>query len=154
MVDVPGADLTKDFDPRDLDIQPMSDPGSVTNMQKMAKAQFLMQFLGKGLNDPEILKRVFEAADIPEIEALIPPPQPPQPDPVMIAKAQKDMAQAGNYEAQTVKNRAEAMKTLTETAGAMVNGLGGMAGMEGQPGDPMGVPGLEQGGPAPAGGMA
>jgi len=75
-----------------LDIMPVADPNSVTDMQRMSKAQFVMEE-GKAGNPHVNLfmatKRAFEAARVekPE-EVLIPPPppgtpQPPSPDELM-----------------------------------------------------------------------
>lgn len=93
VMDDPQADFARDFNSKDLDIRPVSDPSSVTRMQRMARAQFLMgtaQF--PGANPVAILKRVYEAADVENPEELIMPPQAPQPNP-------KDVAAAGLNEA-------------------------------------------------------
>ncbi|MDB5584304.1 MAG: hypothetical protein JWR80_9480 [Bradyrhizobium sp.] len=74
ILDDPQANFKADFDGADFDIRPASDPTSVTKMQKMARAQFLQQFLGKGLNDQEIYHRIFEAADVEDIDKLFPDP--------------------------------------------------------------------------------
>jgi chaperonin GroES len=76
VVDTPEADFAKDFGQKDMDIRPVSDPNMVTRLQKMAKAQFLMQ---TGTNNPnvdqrELITRVFEAADVEDMEKIIPPP--------------------------------------------------------------------------------
>jgi chaperonin GroES len=75
VLDDPQANFQADFAEADFDIRPVSDPGNVTRMQKMARAAFLMQFLGRGLNDMEIYSRIFEAADIEDIQKLFPDPQ-------------------------------------------------------------------------------
>ena len=146
VLDDPMAVLSQDFNEEDLDIQPVSDPQTITNMQKMAKAQFLMQFLGKGMNDREILSRIFEAAGIADADKILPPeqqpgppPPPPPPDPKTQSEIDKNVAQAGNYAAQTAKNKADAMRTLAETAEKMTYGRQGQLGpMEGEPGYDMG----------------
>lgn len=87
------ADFEADFNMADFDIRPVSDPTSVTRMQRMAKAQFLMQFIAApGINPQAVYKRVFEAASIEDADELLVPPQPPMPNP-------KDIAQAQKYEA-------------------------------------------------------
>jgi chaperonin GroES len=45
VLDDPEADFAKDFDRSGLDIRPVSDPSSITRMQKMAKAQFMLGLL-------------------------------------------------------------------------------------------------------------
>jgi len=154
VLDMPGATLAKDFNEADLDIQPVADPASVTNMQRMAKAGFLQGFLGKGLNDEEILKRIFEAADIADTEKLFPPkPEgPPPPNPLMIADLKEKESKAALNEATATKNRADAMDKLSLVAErGVMNGSGGMGPVAQQPGYDLGNGGAQEvvGGPAP-----
>lgn len=140
ILDDPQANFQADFDGSDFDIRPVSDPSSVTKMQKMTRAQFLGNFLGKGLNDLEIVKRMLEAADVEDIDGLMPKGAPP-PDPVAMATAQEKTASAGLKEAQTVKTEAETA-LLGFNAGMMDGGAdsGGVPGMGGEPGQQMGIP--------------
>lgn len=103
VLDDPAANFADDFNATDMDIRPVSDPSSVTKMQAMAKAQWLGQFLGApGVNPQAIMKRMFEAADVDDIDELMMPPQPPPaPDP-------KDVAQAENFQASAVLNMEKA----------------------------------------------
>lgn len=154
VLDSPGATLANDFNEADLDIQPVSDPASVTNMQRMAKAGFLQGFLRKGLNDKEILTRIFEAADIADIEKLFPPePEgPPPPDPRVIADVRERESKAALNEATATKNRADAMDKLSLVAErGVMNGSGGFGAMAQQPGYDVGGGGAQEiiGGPAP-----
>lgn len=89
-VQVAGADYMGD-----LDIMPVADPNTVTDMQRMSKAQFVMEQAANG--NPHInlfvaTKRAFEAARIerPE-ELLIPPPDPNEDKP---PSPEEQMAQA------------------------------------------------------------
>lgn len=143
VIDVPGARLDQDFNEADLDIQPVADPASITNMQKMAKAAFLREFLGKGLNDKELLMRIFDAADIADVEKLFPPePEgPPPPNPMMIAEMEKVASEAEKNKATAAKNRADAMDTLSIVAErGVMNGSnpGGLGSVAGEPGNAMG----------------
>lgn len=98
------AILRTDFDDKDLDVRPLSDPNMSSITAKMNQAQFLGQFLqlsGQNpnlqLNIPEIEKRMFESQDMPNIEQLFSKPQPPKPDPKMAAvqvQAQKHQMDA------------------------------------------------------------
>lgn len=94
VMDDPAANFEADFNARDMDIRPVSDPTSVTRMQKMARAQFLMSTIGTpGANPVAILKRVYEAADTENPDELImQPPEGPSPD--MVAKVEKDKSSA------------------------------------------------------------
>lgn len=116
VLDDPEADFEADFNSSDMDIRPVSDPSSVTRMQKMARGQFLlgtMEPLARVGGDPrEALKRVYEAADIEDIDKLLPPPAPQAPNP-------KDEAQAAALKARALKDAAGAAKTEAETGRIM-----------------------------------
>ncbi len=90
LLDDPAADLAKDFNGRDMDIAPVSDPTSVTKMQKMARAQFLLSTLEAlqlaGGDVREVLRRVYEAADVDDIDKILPPPPPPGPEQALALK--------------------------------------------------------------------
>lgn len=110
LLDDPAADIRKDFDGRDMDIAPVSDPSSVTKMQRMARAQFLLSTVeplqAVGGDVREVLRRVYEAADVEDIDKIMPPPPPPGPEQAMamqdaeatirgkVAKAVKDETDA------------------------------------------------------------
>lgn len=138
LLDDPAAVLAKDFNGRDMDIAPVSDPTSVTRLQKMARAQFLMSTVetlqAVGGDVREVLRRVYEAADVDDIDKILPPPPPPGPETEMamqdaqatirgkLAKAVKDETDAqvkmasveldaGALELEQAKNELEALKT-------------------------------------------
>ncbi len=68
-----------DFSDDDIGYVPVSDPQVVTNMQKMGRAQFTMQFMNDPFFNPmEIRKRILEAANVEKIdELLVEPSQEP-----------------------------------------------------------------------------
>jgi chaperonin GroES len=78
-------DPAKDFDESDNDILPVTDPATVSKMQKLAKAEFIYQTAKENprVEQGEALKRMFEAADVDKSDELILPP--PQQDPETIA---------------------------------------------------------------------
>lgn len=149
LLDDPQADFATDFALDDLDIRPVSDPSSVTKMQKMGMGQFLMSTLepmmSVGGNGQEVMRRVYEAADVEDIEKLFPPQEVPPPDPEKMAKAEENMASAGLKAAQTEKTKAETALMPLEAGFKMgvANGpdTGGLPGMAGEPGQPMDIPG-------------
>lgn len=113
VMDDPEADFEKDFNSKDLDIRPVSDPASVTRMQRMARAQFLMGTVQiPGANPPAILKRVYEAADVENPEELILPPAPPMPNPKDVSAAALNEAKAQEI---AVMTPVKAAKTAAET---------------------------------------
>lgn len=103
------ADFAGDFNVADMDIRPVSDPNSVTRLQKMAKAQFLLQ-TGKGdpmVDQRELMMRVYEAADVEDIEKLLPPPVQSGPDPMMVAQVNKLGSEIEKNEADAEYSRAK-----------------------------------------------
>lgn len=73
-----------DYEDRDLDVVPVSDPRAINDRVKLAKAEILMSHNGDPLiNQLEIRKRSFEAAGIGNTEPLFDVPQPP-PDPMQV----------------------------------------------------------------------
>ena len=100
VLDDPEADFGADFNSTDMDIRPVSDPQSVTKMQKMARAQFLMTFVNApGVNPQAIYRRAWEAADVDDIDDLLMPPQPPQPNPKEESAAALNIERAKTEEA-------------------------------------------------------
>lgn len=125
----------RDFDPSNYNFYPVSDPTVVTDMQRLGKANYLGQFANDPLINPvEIRKRMLEAAQIEDIEALLVPPsnQPTIEQQIELAKAERAKlelmlkvreAYRNDYkaEAETEKMKAETMKTLAETEATAIN---------------------------------
>ena len=85
-------DPAQEYDASDMDIQPTADPRSVTKMQQMAKAELLTSLAERGMIAmPAAAQRVLEAAEIGDIEELVPPADPMQ---EQIAAMQMEMAKA------------------------------------------------------------
>lgn len=109
VLDDPEADFAKDFSETDMDIKPVADPSSVTKIQKMARAQFIQQ-TGAGnpvVDQRELLKRVYEAADVEDIDTLLPPVNPNAPPPPDVMKTMSEIeynkARTDYTQAQTAK---------------------------------------------------
>lgn len=82
--DSEGVVTLQDFRDDGTNVQPVADPSVSTTMQKVAKAEVLMQLKGDPtINVDELNRRFFEALDIPNPEALSVPQearkQPPDP---------------------------------------------------------------------------
>ena len=70
-------DPKADFDASGMDVTPIADPKAVTNTQKAAKAQFLMEMAQAGMLDPAAaMTRVLEVMAIEDVEELIPQQSP------------------------------------------------------------------------------
>lgn len=71
----------EDYNLSNLNVIPAADGTAPTAQLKLAKAQGLLELLPSGLiNEVEAVRRILEAQEQPGFEALIKPPQPPQPD--------------------------------------------------------------------------
>ncbi len=126
---VEGKIARADYESDDCDVLPVSDPSVVTDMQKVARAQYLGQFLQvPGMNVPKIIARMLEAASIGDIEELF--GEPPGPDPQLLIEADRlkleerkvalleqdsERKDAGNM-ADIGAKQAQAQKTTVETA--------------------------------------
>ena len=118
----------EDYEDKDCDVIPASDPNNATDVMRIFKAQSLIDMLGKGLDDDEIKRRYLEAMHIEDIDKLIPKQQEPQPDPMLeleIAKLdiekqklaieqQKLELEQKKTEAEIVKIKADSLKALAE----------------------------------------
>ncbi len=129
-LDDPECDFAKDFGSKDLDIRPISDPATVTHMQRAMRAQALMSMMPQiaqtGGDAQEVMKRVLEAFDTEDIDKIYPPPSPEAQQEQekqrqmaeMAFKAEmqgKDSVAAKNY-AQAQKAVAEVGKTQADAA--------------------------------------
>ena len=110
------VDPKQDFDLADLDIMPIADPAQVTNMQKLAKAQLLLELAPQGVVDQRVATmRVLQAAGIEDREELVPEPD-PQVEALKGAQQQMiEALQTALMEQQLAKMHAEVSKLLSET---------------------------------------
>jgi chaperonin GroES len=92
ILDVP---ITKeDYNPTSYDVCPTADPQAASSTQKQMKAQGLLQMIPLGtLNIQEVTKRVLEAQEQPNIEALVGQPTPPKDPKMQAMQAQMQMKQ-------------------------------------------------------------
>lgn len=74
----------------DLSMIPISDPSEMSDTQKIARAQALMEVRGQGLEDEVIMRRYLEALNVPDLDALIPKEsKEPPPDPKVMVDIQR-----------------------------------------------------------------
>lgn len=177
--DSPKHVMQQDFDKASCDAAPVADATVVTDMQKMARAQFIREFLGPQGDDPyieplEARRRIFTAAGIP-IEGLLREPPPPPEAQLEAMKAELD-----KLKADTQKAIADAMKAMAEAEAtgqqveidkvkAAFDGVsklmtaskpdepsdqGAVRGVAGEPGNSVGAPSPEELQPLIAGAMA
>lgn len=167
-----------DYQDQDLDVIPVSDPTVVTDMQRMAKAQGLMPFMGNPLvNQKELLQRVFQGMGEDDIKKLLTVPDAPNPQ--LVIEGAKQALEKRKVDNATITARSNAAKALSEAAEKLLSlgltadaaaiagmatelgaedddaaaGPGGVPSMEGQPPD-QGIPGVPEQPPVePDGGM-
>lgn len=171
-----------DYNDRDLDVCPFSDPTISAEAQKLARAQAAMQLLGHPLtNAPEVMLRYYRAIGEEDPEKLIAPPQGPSPEQLhklaeleikrneshakmlsMMVDNITKLAQAESAEVgQQFGLYLEYLKVMNQQAESYAANGGRVSGMAGQRGNgplpqlPQGmarVPGAQA--PGPAGGMS
>lgn len=110
----------EDYDPESYDVCPTADPSAVSSTQKQQKVQMLGQLIPLGtINIMEATKRMLEAQEQPNMEALMQEPQ-PKPDPKMMAveaKVKGDQAKAQlDTQREAVKAKNEQEKHQLEMA--------------------------------------
>jgi chaperonin GroES len=113
-----------DYEDKDLDVMPVSDPNMVSDMQKMARAQALMGFMNDPLvNQVEIRRFALNAMGMgAETKKLLDVP-PPSPDPKVLIEGMKE-ARAKLESAAKVRG-ADAKASLDAmTAAEVAFGLG------------------------------
>lgn len=86
-------EITREDYNDDVAVYPVSDPSQVSSMQKMARAELLRAHYGDPLTDQmEIRRRVFDAAEMPDIDDLLVEQQGPDPAAMAMA-AQMELEQ-------------------------------------------------------------
>lgn len=104
-----------DYEGKSLDVQPVSDPKEVSDMQRIIKAQAMMELLGKGLNDMVIMRRYVDAMQIPEADDIFPDPNtPPPPDPKVVLESEKQELERAKFEFDMMKFRIELAERTTK----------------------------------------
>lgn len=98
-------------------VEPIADPTMITDMQRLGRAQILMGFKGDPLiNQQEIYRRLFDAANIDRIDELFAPPPSPQQQQIqqtMIQVAlEEKQAELGRTRAAEAKDQTQAFLNL------------------------------------------
>lgn len=175
VLDDQAANVEADYAEDDMDIMPVTDPAMASDQVKMARAQFLMQFVqAPGMNPNAIIKRVMDAAGIDDADELFAQPN-PQEQQMEAAKMQAEatkeyveqMIKVAEAASKVEKNRAGAIKDLAsaeaEEAGdqlgeymaaldGLKSNLEGLMNAPAQPGSNGGMAGIP-GGPGVPGTM-
>lgn len=117
LADTPGIVERKDYQADDLDMVPVSDPSMATDLQRMARADYLATFQGNpAVNQQEITRRRLEAGNVSDIKGLMNVPPPP-PDPAVVIKGAELAIK--KIEAETRKTAAEADAEVKRSVAAV-----------------------------------
>jgi chaperonin GroES len=108
--DSPEYNMAMDFNSKTCDVAPVADATVVTDMQKMARAQVIMELAKENprIDQLEANKRYLEAQGIP-IQGLLKQPDPPPPQVLEAAQAEID------------KNKADAQKAIADAMRAVAD---------------------------------
>lgn len=123
--DVEGVVARAEYEQGDVGVIPVSDPTIVTDMQRLGRAQFLMQFLGDPeMDQREIKTRVLTAAGISDIKALMPEPQGPRPpDPKLVEAMAKVENEGRKIAIEERKADAEIANTLADAEAKTIQSI-------------------------------
>ena len=107
-----------DYNKKDLDIVPVSDPNMATDVQRMAKAQAEMAMSGRpNVNEDALTLRYLKAIKAEDIEEVLPPPdkrQPPPPDPKVLEITGKMEIESKKMMLEIEKFKLEQVRTMAE----------------------------------------
>ena len=109
----------QDYDGKDVDVLPTSDPNVATQEQRLSKMEAVGQVLQLGtVNPTEYTKRYLEATEQPNVEALMEMPE-QQPDPAVEFEREKwEDEKARAWEELEIKRLAVESKSLKDIADA------------------------------------
>lgn len=109
-----------------LPIIPAADPKNVANAQKAQKAQFLLQFRDEpNVNRDEINKRALSALQVENVDAIIPPQQPLNPEQEALQQEMRSLelrrlrAEVDNLEVDVAQKRSTITKNTADTVGKL-----------------------------------
>lgn len=106
----------RDYDMKDCDVYPVSGTADVSDVQRLIKAQGLLELVGRGLNDLEIYSNYLRAMQVEDWQKYLPKEQPPDPKiEIERAKMQIEMAKVQQEERRIDLKEREVMIKDAET---------------------------------------
>jgi len=116
LTDQPGEIGRADYEDKDIDVIPVSDPTMVNDAQKVMKAEALLAFNGDPqTNQEEIRRRYFDGTGQSDVDALMRVP-PPQPDPKLLIEGARQANERDKTVSEVRKNDAAAAASLMSAA--------------------------------------
>jgi chaperonin GroES len=115
-------------------VEPVSDPTMVSDMQRMGRAQFLLNYrMDPNVNGVEILKRAFAAADIDNIPALI--NEQPAPNPMLAIKGHELDLKDQEQQSKARLERATELERMSRSILNLAQADAAVAGIQGTAAD-------------------
>lgn len=110
VLDQQEAIAAKDYQTDDYDVCPQADPRLVTDMQRISRAQVLMETLPVNPEAKrEILEEFYSAVGVEDVKRFL--KEPPPPSPLAMEAAKAELRESG---AKAAKDEATAAKTMSE----------------------------------------
>lgn len=114
----------KDFEGKDYDIIPVSDPNISSQAQRMAQTQAALQLTGRaGIDEYALTREAVASIGHPKLDELVPPKKPGQPDPGQAAAQAQAMMAQKDFELRereiAVKEKEASMKAVESAAKAL-----------------------------------
>ena len=129
VLDDPRAIKRADYEAEGLDVQAVSNPDEVSDIQRLIKAQILNGLIGQGYNDNVIRRRYLEALRVPDIEELLPEEgAEPPPDPKIVLESEKISLERDKFELEIVMARGKLLKMRADTLAAIARAEAAEAG--------------------------
>jgi chaperonin GroES len=128
VLDEPQGASVVDFEDNSLDVVPVSDSAEVSDVQRLVKAEALMEKRGQGLKDGLIIERWLEALQVPNHTELLPDENDPPPEDPPEIKIEKYKLQQKDAELQLesrklfreeVETRAKVLKLVADAVKAL-----------------------------------
>ena len=88
--------FSEDYDEAELDIMPVADPTLSADAHRLARTQAQLQLIGQtGINTREVLMRYLDDLGTPNIDKILPPPDPNAPPPMEVIQMQSEIDERG-----------------------------------------------------------
>jgi chaperonin GroES len=119
-----------DYNFTDCNIMPVSSDADVADIQRIVKAQALMELRGQGYNDRAITDRYLEALNIPNVDEIKNAPAPQGPDPKLLIEQAKLEIQVKELALDAARFELEKQRTVQEGMKAFSQAMKNLADAE------------------------
>lgn len=96
ILDEEAAVFSEDYEEAEIDVKPVADPNISSDAHRLARTQAQLALVGQpGINSHEILRRYLEDLNTPNIDKILPPPDPNAPPPIDVLDKQSEIQERG-----------------------------------------------------------